>query len=209
MARCSQPEVRHQIASQRPATAPVTDWLQAAAAHGRDSEAGRSAWENISAWSYRELEVLAERRLRREFRGLDVTLEPASLVNETFLRLIRKEIPLANRRHYFALVSRIMLRVLIDYQRRRRAAKRQVDRVHVTLSRLADGAVHCEPAELDSVFRRLDRLDARKGEVARLRALWGLGMTEIAETLNVSEPTVRRDWRFARNWLGVQLRRAH
>lgn len=183
---------------------PVTEWLRVAASHGRDSDAGRDAWENISAWSYRELELLARRRMRREFGLREVTLEPAALVNETFLRLIRREIPLENRRHYFALVSKIMLRVLIDYQRRRRAGKREAEKVQVTLSRLADPAP-VDSAEIESAFRRLAALDERKADVATLRALWGLGMAEIAATLDVSEPTVRRDWKFARNWLGVQL----
>jgi RNA polymerase sigma factor (sigma-70 family) len=57
----------------------------------------------------------------------------------------------------------------------------------------------------DQALGRLEGLDARKAEVARLRSLWGLSMDEIAGVLGISEPTVRRDWRFARTWLAEAL----
>jgi hypothetical protein len=35
--------------------------------------------------------------------------------------------------------------------------------------------------------------------------LWGLTVPEVADTLNVSERTIAREWRFARRWLASRL----
>jgi RNA polymerase sigma factor (TIGR02999 family) len=178
----------------------VTRWLQQAAAGDAEAE------ERIAAWAYAELERLAQARLRLRFGRRDVTLEPAALVNETFLKLLRQPAVFENRRHFFAFVSKVMLRVLIDYQRSRRARKRHGDGARVTLS-LADlsgageAAVSLDVLAFDQALGRLEALDERKAEVVRLRVLWGLSMHEVAAVLEVSEPTVRRDWRFARTWL--------
>jgi RNA polymerase sigma factor (TIGR02999 family) len=180
---------------------PVTGWLRAAA------EGDSEATERVAAWAYGELERLAARRLQREFGRADVTLEPAALVNETFLKLLQQPVAFENRRHFFAFVSKVMLRVLIDYQRSRSADKRGGDRVRLGLTGVHIGE-ESGPVDLmafDQALGRLEGLDARKAEVARLRSLWGLSMDEIAGVLGISEPTVRRDWRFARTWLAEAL----
>ena len=76
---------------------------------------------------YEDLERIAGRHLRERFgRGLPgVTLEPAALVNESFLRIIRQRSRYDNRGHFFAIATKVMLRVLTDYQRRRGAEKRR------------------------------------------------------------------------------------
>lgn len=184
-----------------PREEPVTQWLQEAAA------GDPKATERLASWAYSELESLAARRMQREFGRSDVTLEPAALVNETFVKLLQQPTLFENRRHYLAFVSKVMLRVLKDYQRARRAKKRGGDRVSVTLAGVRDeeAAVPIDVLALEQAFHRLEALDARKAEVARLRSLWGMSMMEIAETLEVSEVTVRRDWRFARTWLAEAL----
>ena len=54
-------------------------------------------------------------------------------------------------------------------------------------------------------LERLEALDERKAEVVKLRVFWGMEMSEIADTLGVSVPTITRDWRFARTWLAAEL----
>jgi len=180
---------------------PVTQWLQLAAA------GDQQAADHVISWAYAELERLAAQRLRRRFGDRDVTLEPAALVNETFVKLLQHPIVYANRRHFFAFVNKVMLRVLIDYQRARGAAKRPGDGVRVTLGGISSrhGVTAIDACALDQALARLELFDARKAEVTRLHALWGMTMDEIAELLGISEPTVRRDWRFARNWLAEAL----
>lgn len=180
---------------------PVTRWLQEAA-RGDDRAA-----ENIASWAYEELERLANSRLKRQFGSGDITLEPAALVNETFIKLLEHPIVYENRRHFFAYVSKVMLRVLIDYRRARQADKRGGDNIRVTLAGVgaSEGESVVDALALDQALERLESLDARKAEVSRLRIVWGLKHQEIASLLGVAEPTIRRDWRFARAWLVDQL----
>ena len=169
------------------------------------------AFEDVVARVYDELERVAAARMRRSF-GHDlpgVTLEPAALVNDTILKLIEHPRDFENRRHFYAYATKVMLRVLIDYQRRRSAEKRGGDRIRITLSDLTPGSK--EPtaagaAELAECLERLAAVDPRKADVVKLRVFWGLGMQEIAETLSSSIATVERDWRFARRWLAFELR---
>jgi RNA polymerase sigma factor (TIGR02999 family) len=183
------------------AMAPVTVWLSQAA------EGDEHAAERVASWAYAELEQLAARRLRREFPSGDITLEPAALVNETFLKLLENPVVFANRRHFFAFVSKVMLRVLIDYRRARIADKRGGGDLKLTLGGV-DPAEAADPVDvlaLSQALEKLESLDPRKAEVTRLRMLWGMELAEIAQVLGVAEPTVRRDWRFARTWLAEEL----
>jgi RNA polymerase sigma factor (TIGR02999 family) len=189
-----------------PDAARLTTLLRAAA--GGDS----AAFDEVASRVYGELERLAAARLRGDFGAgwRDVTLEPRALVNETFLRLLDRPSPdggFENRRHFFAFAGRVMSRVLLDYHRSHGAAKRGAGRVRVTLSGIATPATEpgVEIPALTATLDKLDRADSRKGEVARLRLLWGCTVPEIAEMLGVSVPTVERDWRFVRVWIAEEL----
>ena len=177
----------------------------------RAAEGEDRAFEELVARVYPELERVASARMRGDF-GRDlagVTLEPAALVNETIVKLIEHPRGFENRRHFYAYATKVMLRVLVDYQRRRSAEKRGGDRVRVTLSGLSasQDATVTGAAELAETLERLAELDPRQAEVVQLRVFWGLEIQEIAETLAVSPSTVDRDWRFAKRWLAWELRR--
>ena len=167
------------------------------------------ATEELVAAVYGDLERVARRQMRRRYGGelAGVTLEPAALVNETLLKLLQSPREFENRRHFYGFATKVMLRVLIDYQRARQAEKRGGDRVRVTLSGLrgAGSTEIAEASDLADVLERLEELDPRKAEVVKLRVFWGLEMKEIAELLETSLSTVDRDWKFSRNWLAWQL----
>lgn len=185
-------------------TAPdITQLLHGAA--GGD----REALEALTARVYGELERVADRKMRAHF-GAElpgVTLEPAALVNETFLKLLESPRDFENRRHFFAFVTQVMLRALTDYERARSAQKRGGGQLRLTLSGV-DGEASSPAIGVDALREALEALaalDPRKAEVVQLKLFWGLAMEEIAQTIGASARTVERDWRFARNWLKARL----
>ena len=58
---------------------------------------------------------------------------------------------------------------------------------------------------LDEALKRLEQLNERQAKVVEYRFFGGLTQEEIAAVLDVSVPTVRRDWRLARAWLSREL----
>src|SRR5215472_10486838 len=86
-------------------------------------EGDRGALDRLLPLIHNELHRLARRHLGRERK--DHTMQPSSLVQEAFLRLL----PDANagwrdRAHFFAVASQVMRHVLVDYARARQQVKR-------------------------------------------------------------------------------------
>ncbi len=186
----------------------------------RAVEAGEPrALDDLMHAVYDDLHRVAEKHMRERFGpGMaGVTMEPAALVNESFMRLIRQRNAYDNRGQFFAIATRVMMRVLLDYQRRRKALRRGGSAQRITLS-LAEPAAPTDSGssaasaidleDLAEALERLDALDVRKADVVKLRVIWGLRMDEIAESLGVSVATVERDWAFAKAWLAREARDA-
>jgi RNA polymerase sigma factor (TIGR02999 family) len=174
----------------------------------RAADGDREALDGVAAWAFGELERVAASRMRRRY-GPElpgVTLEPAALVNETFLRLLDKPHGFPSRRHFLSFANKIMLSALVDYQRSRLADKRGGGLVQVTMGdQVADVPSEVGVLELQEVLDQLRELDPRKAEIVELRVLWGAKLEEIAELLGLSRATVVRDWRFARLWIAQTL----
>ena len=186
--------------------AEITELLQRAA------DGDEVALEEVMQQVYDDLRRVAHQRMHGKFGGgyRDRTLEPTALVHETFLRLREQRSEFRNRRHFFAVATRVMMRALIDYQRAKLADKRGGDQIQVTISRLhqlPDGAAPIDMAALAEALEQLEQLDSRKAEVVRLYVLWGFEMTELAEMLDVNVRTIERDWKFSRVWLAERLGR--
>ncbi len=182
----------------------------------KDVNQGRGgALDDLMRAVYDDLQHVAERHMTQRF-GRDlpgVTMEPAALVNESFLKIIKQRNTYDNRGQFFAIATRIMLRVLVDYQRQRAAGKRGGDLKRITLSLAegppaapANGSTASDDAiiEVDTLVEalgRLEALDARKADVVKMKVVWGLQMREIAHSLGVSLATIERDWTFSKAWL--------
>lgn len=170
-------------------------------------EGDRAALDRLVPLIRGELRRLAQRHLGRERKNH--TMQPSSLVQEAFLRLLPGgEVGWRNRAHFFAVASQVMRHVLVDYARQRRRVKRGGAAVHIPV----DAAVVLSPDQVEQIVAvdlALDRLahaDKRKSRVFEMRFFGGLSVEETAEALGVAPNTVIRDWDFARAWLRRELR---
>jgi RNA polymerase sigma factor (TIGR02999 family) len=177
----------------------VTGLLQRSAAG--DQRAQEALFETV----YSQLHEMAARRIRSERR--DHTIQPTALIHETYLALIHSDVPWADRAHFFAVASRTMRRILIDYARRKASKKRQGGMVRIDLEKAQ--VFSLEDPEfmiaLDNCLVRLKGQSERACQVVEMRAFAGLSMEDIAVSLGVSIRTVKRDWQTARLWIYQEL----
>lgn len=168
----------------------------------RDGE--RSALDDLFPLIYRELHALAHRQLASRRPGR--TLNSTALVHEAYLKLVGQSNAVwQDRKHFFAVAATAMRHIIVDYARHRRALKRggnvrptllDEDRMSVPVDERAD-----EIIALDEALEHLNALDERLARTVELRFFGGLSVEEAAEVLDVSERTVKRDWRKARAFL--------
>lgn len=157
---------------------------------------------------YNELRRIAERHLRKERAGH--TLNATALVHEAYIKLIdQSRVTWQNRAHFMVLASRAMRRILINYAESRRALKRGGGQKVVTLfeEQVAVDVRIEELLVLDELLTELSRTNERAGRIVEAKFFGGLTQEEIAEALGLSERTVSREWRFARAWLKLQMKR--
>ena len=175
---------------------------------GEAGNGNKTALDRLAEMVYADLYRLAAKHLQRQFGAgaRQISLEPSALVHETYLRLVKQRKTYDSLGHFFAIATRVMLRVLIDYHRQKKAGKRGAGMVRVTLTGLAEAAPETpDLPDLVIALEQLENLDPRGAEVVKLRVLWGLTVPEIAETMEISPSTVEREWRFARRWLAAHL----
>ena len=155
---------------------------------------------------YDELHNLARRQLYGERKNH--TLNATALVHEAYLNLIQqKDANWQNRSHFMGIAALAMRRILVNYAKARLAEKRGGGAALATFTE--EMAVREARAEelvaLDEALARLEQLDERQAKVVTLRYFGGLTQEEIADVLDISVPTVGRDWRFAKAWLAREL----
>jgi len=154
---------------------------------------------------YRELRRIAQHHLANE--RTDHTLQATALVHEAYLRLVGGSGHWQNRAHFFGVASGAMRRILVDHARAKRAAKRPSSQQKVILDEalvISDGHLD-RIVDIDNALSRLAARDARQSRIVELRYFGGLTAEEVAEVLDVSVNTVKRDWSVARAWLHGEL----
>jgi RNA polymerase sigma factor (TIGR02999 family) len=161
-----------------------------------------AAGEQLLPVVYQTLHDIASHQLANE--RPDHTLQPTILLHDAWLRLTtNRETPWRDRNHFFALASRAMRRLLVDHARARRAGKRRGDLAgalpdHIVAPTAPD---QIDLIALDEALDALASVDDRARRVVEMRFFGALEWPEIASAMGLSEPTVKRDWRFARAWL--------
>ena len=154
---------------------------------------------------YEELKRIARHQLRLNARA---TLSTTELVHEAFLKLGHG--PASGwdgRAHFFGAAARAMREVLVDFARRRKAAKRGGDFERVSLGE-AEGVLDMQLDEilaLDAALDQLNTVNERLRQIVELRFFGGLGQEEVAEILGVTTRTVERNWLKARLFLLREL----
>ena len=166
----------------------------------------RGALDRLFPIVYKELRERAHRQLAGR-RSSD-TLSTTALVHEAYLKLSGSaHQSYEDRIHFFAVASRAMRQILVDYARRHAAAKRgSGDRPLSLDPDVVPGPGRSEELlELDEALAKLERLDERLGRVVELRFFGGLSVEEVGDAMGVSPRTVKRDWRKARAFLYQEI----
>jgi RNA polymerase sigma factor (TIGR02999 family) len=180
--------------------AEVTLWLS------EQPEDAAGAGNQLFAVLYDELRRMARNHLRREASGH--TLSATALTHESWFRMsAQTRTQWRNRGHFLAVASLMMRRILVTHEMARRADKRAADLEPLTLSGMDALAI---PPDRDVVavheaLLALEAQDPRAAKVVELRFFGGLENEEIAEVLEISLATVKRDWALARAWLHREL----
>jgi len=168
----------------------------------------RAAIDELFALLYDDLNRMARARLA-DNRPITL-LDTASLAHEAYLRLRNAErVDIENRAHFLAYVSQVLRAVIVDFARRRRAARRGGDQARVSLDTdLADsiGDADGEVEQIDDALQVLEKSDPRLRRVVEMRYFGGMNDGEIAEVLGVTTRTVSRDLARARLLLSVALK---
>ncbi len=175
---------------------------------GRMQAGDAGARDDLFAAAYAELHRLARARLRDGAR--DVVLDTTCLVHESYLRFVSAgELRASDRRSFFAYASQVMRSVIVNTARERIAQKRGGDSSHCTLSTKISASVADGNETVLKVHEALEELEQAEpclAQVAQMRYFGGYSEQEIAETLDVTERTVQRDWEKARLILAEILR---
>jgi RNA polymerase sigma factor (TIGR02999 family) len=158
---------------------------------------------------YDQLHRIAKGYLRKE--RSDHTLQPTALVNESYVKLFGgAEVQIADRAHFFALVSTAMRRILVDYARARRAARRGRDGRPIPLDTNMEieaeaGSQNVRILDLDLALSALAQENRSLAELIELRYFGGMTAEETAEAVGRSVHTVRHQLRAAHAWLRREL----
>src|SRR4029453_17920710 len=165
----------------------------------------RDALERLLPLVYSELRRIAARQLQNERPGH--TLQPTALVHEAYLRLAdQRQVDWQNQAPFFGVAAQVMRRVLVDYARRRAAAKRGEGAEVVSIEQASDVASTDLPVlALDAALDRLEKIDPELAKLVELRAFSGLSNEQAALILDISPSTVKRELRTAKAWLTNEL----
>ena len=173
----------------------------------RACQGDHDASSKLMTLVYDELRRMASHYMHRERPGH--TLNTTALVHEAYLRMVDyKRIRYQDRHHFYAMAAQAMRRVLVDWARHHRAAKRGDGKIKIDLSS-AEVMTESQSEDilaLNEALDRLQRFDQRQSQIVELRFFGGLTINEVAEILNISPATIKREWSIARAWLYAQIR---
>lgn len=165
------------------------------------------AMGQVMGMVYEQLKVLAHRYTIKE--RADLTLNTTGLVHEAYLKILgQNNREYQNRSHFYAIVSTCMRRVILEVARARNTHKRGEGAQKVQMEEhflISEGDAD-QIISINDALDRLKEIDSRLAEVVEYRYFGGMNLEEIAEALDCSLSTVKRDWRLAKSWLHTELK---
>jgi RNA polymerase sigma factor (TIGR02999 family) len=168
----------------------------------------RAALDSLFEAVYPDLRRIAHARLRRGFPDPD--LGTTALVHECYLKLCdAQRLDATDRSHFFAYTATAMRSIIVDIARAKATARRGGHAIHVTLD---DEQAGTDPAAEDEILRvhealdEIGALDERLARLVEMRYFGGMSDPEIAAAMDITDRTVRREWRKARLLLAEALR---
>jgi RNA polymerase sigma factor (TIGR02999 family) len=165
-----------------------------------------AALDELMPLVYAELRQIAGRYMRGERPGH--TLEPTAVLHEAFLRLVHAQhVDWRGRAHFLGAMAGIVRRVLVDHARRKRAEKRGMERDAVPFDDALTVTIdRPRPLEaLDDALEAFARIDPRRARAVELKFFGGLHVSEIADVMELSPSTIKRDLAMAKAWLAREL----
>jgi RNA polymerase sigma factor (TIGR02999 family) len=172
--------------------------------HGGDQR----SLARIVELAYPELRKIARRCLRRE--RPEHTIQATALVHEAYLRLFDVErVSWQDRAHFFAIIAKVMRRILIEYARAQGCSKRGGGLRPMNLNEALVVSAEPDPeiVRLHEALEEMAKFDARKAQVVEMRYFGGLTSEEAASVLGISPQSVNRDWSLAKAWLVREMTR--
>ncbi|MEJ7578745.1 MAG: sigma-70 family RNA polymerase sigma factor [Pyrinomonadaceae bacterium] len=172
------------------------------------NDGNEGAKERLIPFVYDELKRQARMLMSKE--RANHTLQPTALVHEAFLKLSAQTgIEWKDRSHFYGLASRLMRQILVDHARLYATEKRGNHPIHFSID---DVQIPVEERAasilvLDEVLERLKQFDETQARIVEMRFFGGMNNGQIAESLDISERTVGREWQAARLWLYRELNR--
>lgn len=172
------------------------------------SKGDQTALNDLMPIVYAELRRMAKRSMKRQDSGH--TMQTTELIHEAYLKLAgNEEKDWKNRSHFFGVAAQAMRHILVDYARSKNSQRKGGYQKRITLveNDFVSNDQSKEIVALDDALSRLAELDERKSRVVEMKFFAGLSFEEIAEVLQMSIITVKRDWSFAKNWLSKEISR--
>jgi RNA polymerase sigma factor (TIGR02999 family) len=175
----------------------------------------REAFSRLLPLVYDELHQIAGRH-RQQWEGED-TLNTTALVHEAYLRLADHASPQwQSYPHFLAVASTAIRQILLDYAKRKRAAKRGGGHQRVSLSEietaLASPGTFSDARSdaliaLDDSLRRLEQRNQRQSQIVECRFFGNMSIQDTATALGIAPATVGRGWVMAKAWLYRDLKK--
>lgn len=171
--------------------------------HARDG----SDLNDVLPLVYAEMRRLASSFLSRERVGH--TLQPTALVHEVYLKLAgSRPVEWQSRAHFFGAASRLMREILIDHARSKNRKKRGGEMrtfIEIDAAVGVDAGPQLDVLAVDDALKELERLDERQAKIVEMKFFAGMTIEEIAEVLDISPATVKREWTSAKLLLSRML----